>query len=153
MASTLRFDGQVVVVTGAGGGEHAKAGGLARPGGRGVGCGGLDAVGSGVRTWSCCCRDTESVVEGEVGPAAVRGEPRTPTRTVRCSPIPPCAAARGPEGCAGGRGAGPRDEVKVPTEPFSAHRGRLFLPSDSRPHSKLRKAAGGQFFASEKCLS
>lgn len=43
MASTLRFDGQVVLVTGAGGGEHAKAGGHALPGGRGVGAA---AVGS-----------------------------------------------------------------------------------------------------------
>lgn len=29
MASLLRFDGRVVLVTGAGGGEHAKAGGRA----------------------------------------------------------------------------------------------------------------------------
>lgn len=32
MASPLRFDGRVVLVTGAGGGEHAKAGGHALPG-------------------------------------------------------------------------------------------------------------------------
>lgn len=132
MASTLRFDGQVVLVTGAGGGEHAKAGGHAPPGDRGVGaaaggsqdagCGRRCGVGEeaawGVRSWTRCDRvegrgtavvGTPSLLwRGKWGRRlCVGSHEQLPTRSgAALVPVPPCAAARGPECGAGGGGAG-----------------------------------------------
>lgn len=106
MALPLRFDGRVVLVTGAGGGEHEKAGGRVPetpffgPGkraqrlcGPGVGAAGGREGAGGERLF----RGAESAEEGEVGLASPEGKPRAPSHT---------SAARFAAGLAGGERLG-----------------------------------------------
>lgn len=156
MASPLRFDGRVVLVTGAGGGEHAKAGGHALPGVaaweqlpsglsmglRAAGWGREEAAwGARGRTrWDGGRGRTTAVVrtpsllwrERWGWRSCVGSHGLLPTRSAATpSPTRPVQPPVGPRVNArreAGLGCGLQNEVKVLTELLSAHQGRLFLP-------------------------